>query len=208
MSMRSGRVLVLAALAAVVLSGVAYKGFRHFTRPPRADRKARVAMAIPDATGNVSGTLGDPLFIPHERIAAIKAAASRGTPEWRALKDVVDQTLAEPEFGESKFMNAAVVYLGTGDRKYCERLGAESKRAMTAGNPRGDSYAVYASYMQWIAATLTTCGDVLDKPLRDEMLAYLDRWTDEIWFKNQGTGWGLKDPGNNYHISFLLGTAC
>src|SRR5215831_18882274 len=94
---------------------------------------------------------GDPLFIPHERIAAIKSAAAAETPEWRALRKAVDAHLSEPEFGESRFMNAAVVYLGTGDRRYCDRLGVEASRAMTTGNPRGDSYAVYAGYMQLVA---------------------------------------------------------
>ena len=148
-----------------------------------------------------------PLFVPAERIAAVRDAAARGTAEWKAMKARVDADIDKAGLGEAGVMNVAVTYLGTGDRHYCDRLNGEARAMMAASNPRGDSYYNYAAAMTNVAAILTFCGPVLEPTVRDEMAAYLDRWTDELWFKNQGSGWGLKDPGNNYHISFLLGTA-
>jgi hypothetical protein len=137
----------------------------------------------------------------------MRAAASAGAPAWRKLKANVDANVDRPELGESSPLNMAVAHLLTGDRRYCDRLAGESRRLMKSANPRGDSYYGYAGIMESLAVTLGYCGPLVDAPLRGEIASYLDRWTDEIWFHNRGTGWGLKDPGNNYHISFLLGTA-
>src|SRR5262245_15979704 len=73
--------------------------------------------ATPHPSPSASWPNGEPVFIPHARLAAIKAAAQHGTPEWKALTKAVDAHLAEPGFGESGFMNVGVVYLGTGAQK-------------------------------------------------------------------------------------------
>jgi hypothetical protein len=39
------------------------------------------------------------------------------------------------------------------------------------------------------------------------MARFLAETTHELWFDNRGSGWGLDDPGNNYHMAFLEGTA-
>lgn len=146
-------------------------------------------------------------MIPPGRLAAMRAAAEARTPEWRALRANVDANLGKVAFGDSSLMNVAVVYLATGDRRYCESLAAEARRIMGAADPRRDSYYDYSGIMGALATVLNHCGSLLDPPLRGDIASYLDRWTDELWFHNRGSGWGLKDPGSNYHISFLLGTA-
>ncbi len=148
-----------------------------------------------------------PLMIPAGRLPAMRAAAAAGAPEWKALRRNVDANVDRPQLGETGFMNVAVVYLLTGERHYCDRLAAEAQRLMDSANPRGDSYYGYAGIMGALATTLGTCGPLMDAKLRGLVAGYLDRWTDELWFHNQGSGWGLRDPGNNYHVSFLLGTA-
>ena len=153
------------------------------------------------------GKVAHTLMIPAGRLAAMRAAAAANTPEWRALKANVDSILGQHDLGDSSAMNLAVVHLVTGDRRYCDRLAAEARRVMTSGDPRFDSYLGYAGVMEPLAIALGHCGALLDVSLRGEIAGYLDRATDELWFHNQGSGWGLKDPGNNYQVSFLLGTA-
>ncbi len=174
--------------------------------------RGQVAAATPVGDGPAwgPGTVGqDGSFpmIPPGRLAAMRAAAAEGAPAWKALKANVDAGLEHTDLGDTSVMNVAVAYLVTGDRRYCERLAGEARGTIASANPRGDSYYGYAGIMADLATTLSYCGAVIDAPLRGEIAAYLDKWTDELWFHNQGSGWGLKDPGNNYHISFLLGTA-
>jgi hypothetical protein len=156
--------------------------------------------------GNI-GQDGTFLMIPPGRLAAMRAAATAGAPAWKALKANVEAGLEHGDLGDASLMNVAVAYLVSGDRRYCERLTGAVRGTLRSANPRGDSYYNYAGIMADLATTLSYCGPLLDAPLRGEIVAYLDKWTDELWFHNQGSGWGLKDPGNNYHISFLLGTA-
>lgn len=148
-----------------------------------------------------------PLMIPPGRLPAMRAAAAKGAPPWRALKAAVDAGYGKEGLGDVGVMNVAVVWLVTGERRYCESLGAEARRLMATASPRADSYYGYAGLMGALATVLTHCEPVLDAPLRAEIATYLDTWTDELWFHNKGSGWGLEDPGNNYHVSFLLGTA-
>jgi hypothetical protein len=146
-------------------------------------------------------------MIPPDRLVAMRAAVASGAPEWKALKANVDAKLAQPARVTSSVMNFAVVYMMTGDRRYCDHLAGEAQELMKSANPRADSYYVYAGIMEALGATLGTCGELLDGASRAAIAGYLDLWTDELWFHNKGSGWGLKDPGNNYHLSFLLGTA-
>jgi hypothetical protein len=146
-------------------------------------------------------------MIPPGRLPAMRAAAAKGAPAWRALQAAVDASYEKEGLGDTGVMNVAVVYLVTGERRYCERLADEARRLMASANPRADSYYGYAGIMGALATVLTHCEPVLDAPLRGQIASYLDTWTDELWFHNKGSGWGLEDPGNNYHVSFLLGTA-
>jgi Heparinase II/III-like protein len=165
------------------------------------------ACAAPRAGGPPPPDVAHPLMIPPGRLPAMRAAAAKGAPAWRALKAVVDANYGKEGLGDAGVMNVAVVYLVTGEARYCERLAAEARRTMATANPRADSYYGYAGIMGALATELTHCEAVLDPTLRADIAAYLDTWTDELWFHNKGSGWGLDDPGNNYHVSFLLGTA-
>jgi len=186
----------------VLLAGGCDRG-----RPSKAAPEAEIPGPDPGwGTGTIAQD-GTYLMIPPGRLAAIRAAAKKGAPEWKELKARVEANLDKENFGDAGFMNVAVAYLATSDRKYCDRLAADGRRLMETGEVRGDSYYGYAGYMQTVATTLNYCGPLLDAKLRADMADYLEKWTDELWFDNKGSGWGLKDPGNNYHISFLLGTA-
>jgi hypothetical protein len=146
-------------------------------------------------------------MIPPERVDAVRAAAARAAPAWRELKANVDASLERTRLDDTSVMNIAVVYLGTHERRYCDRLALEARRILATANPRRDSYYDYAGVMGAAAAVLSHCGPLLEEPLHADIASYLDRWTDELWFHNRGSGWGLDDPGNNYYVSFLLGTA-
>jgi hypothetical protein len=61
--------------------------------------------------------------------------------------------------------------------------------------------------MRPAAMVLDYCADALSTSEKEELGKYLERWTDELWNHNKGSGWGLHDPGNNYHMNFLEGTA-
>ena len=187
---RGRRLRAVAAQVAMLLTALDCGG---------APGRARAAPSLPEDRPY--------LMIPPGRLAAMRAAAAAGSHAWRALKASADAGLAQDDLGDVGTMNLAVAYLVTGDRRYCDRLGVAARRMMATGNPRADSYYVYAGFMADLAVTLDHCGPLLDPPLRTEIAGYLDHWTDELWFHNKGSGWGLKDPGNNYHISFLLGTA-
>ncbi len=200
---RAGRARrsVLGLLAAGLCGDGSCSGNAPAGRPP-----AERATAAPGPEWQ-RGVAGQPLMIPPGRLAAMRAAAAAGAAEWRALKENVDSSLGRADLGGSSAMNVAVVHLVTGEGRYCERLAAEARRLLTSADPRFDSYLAYAGVMEPLAVALGHCGQSLDASLRRDIADYLDRTTDELWFHNRGSGWGLKDPGNNYHVSFLLGTA-
>jgi hypothetical protein len=183
-------------LGLCALLGVACTHDAAVATPPEAGR----------AAPGVETRQGYPM-IPPGRLAAMRAAVASGAPEWKALQANVDAKLAQPATVASSAMNVAVVHLMTGDRRYCDHLAGEARELVRSANPRADSYYAYAGIMEALGTTLAYCGALLDGPSREAIAGQLDSWTDELWFHNRGSGWGLKDPGNNYHLSFLLGTA-
>jgi hypothetical protein len=142
-------------------------------------------------------------------MAMLQAAATASNPRWAALKANVDAYLATTDSGggDSSPENAATVYLFTQDPKYAAVAYTWAHTIVAAADVRSDSYLGFGDGMRQVAMVLNYCYAALSDAQRTELAGYLDQWTNELWNKNQGSGWGLADPGNNYHLSFLEGTA-
>lgn len=127
-------------------------------------------------------------------------------PEWQALLNNVNTYMGTVNEYDSSPENIALVYLMTGQKRYA-RAAMRWARVTLQRDVRRDSYLYYGGDMREIATVLNYCEPALKASERAKMIDFLNRWTNEIWFNNQGSGWGLNDPGNNYHMSFLEGTA-
>jgi len=159
--------------------------------------------AAPGDTSPPSGLV----LLTQDRLASMKAKVTANSAEWQALKKNVDTYYKQAQLGSTSVENAALVGLLTGDRGYCDAAAAEATRVMSVNNPAGDSYLGYPDAMMPVATTLSWCATKLTTDQRKAYATYLDKWTNELWYNNQGSGWGLHDPGNNYHMAFLQGTA-
>ncbi len=148
------------------------------------------------------------LLLPQERLATMKAAVAADDPAWLALKARVDKYLTNTsDLWHDSPENRALVYLLTKDAKYAQAAYAWEKTLIDTVDVRFDSYLDFGELMRHAALVLNWCGDALDATQKKTLADYLDAWTNELWFANKGSGWGLADPGNNYHHAFLEGTA-
>ncbi|HZO13548.1 MAG TPA: hypothetical protein VFB62_09820, partial [Polyangiaceae bacterium] len=147
------------------------------------------------------------LLLSAERLAELKAMVSSSDPAWLAFKDYVDGRLDELNIYNDSPENRALMYLLTGEQLYADAAWDFASELMSVENVRFDSYLHFGDLMRHAAIVLSYCDEALSSSQRDALIAYLDSWTNELWFNNQGSGWGLADPGNNYHLAFLEGTA-
>ena len=150
------------------------------------------------------------LMITADRLATLQATATASNPRWASLKANVDSYLADPnaltEYNSSP-ENAATVYLFTQDAKYATAAYTWVSQVIATENVQFDSYLDFGDDMREAAMVLNYCYPALTEAQRTTLEAYLDQWTNQIWNDNQGSGWGLADPGDNYHLAFLEGTA-
>jgi hypothetical protein len=146
------------------------------------------------------------LLIPKQRMAELAAKVSGNAPEWGRLKQNVDENLARPDTNRGSAENVAVVYLLTRDKRYADGALAWARHSMR-DDVRSDSYLGFGEHMRAVAIVLNYCAPALDAGAKKELADYLAQWTQELWFANKGSGWGIADPGNNYHMAFLEGTA-
>lgn len=146
------------------------------------------------------------LLIPRTRMAELEAKAKSNAPDFAAMKAAADENLTKPDPNRSSVENAALTYLLTGDKKYADSALAWSRLHMK-DDVRDGSYLDYGDLMRGVALTLNWCGKALAPEAKKELADYLARWSEELWFANKGSGWGLADPGNNYHMAFLEGSA-
>ncbi len=147
-------------------------------------------------------------LISKERLAAVRAQAGGGgaSPAWNALLANAEDALGSAEQRRSSVENLALAYLVTKDRRFADaafrRFDKESKEDV-----RDDSYLFFGDYMRAAAFVLNYCADALTPAQQKQIAEYLEKWTQELWFDNKGTGWGLADAGNNYYCAFVEGTA-
>lgn len=146
------------------------------------------------------------LLVSKARLAALKKRAAGGDAAWKALKANVDAHGRTPDSDRTGAENVAVVHLVTGEPRYCASAFAFAQKAMKDDVASG-SYLYYGDHMREAAMVLDFCRAHLSQAERKAIADYLDRWTHELWYDNQGSGWGLDDPGNNYFMAFLEGTA-
>lgn len=159
-----------------------------------------------------SGGMGDPpsghLLLSATRLIEIEALAATNAPAFASLRALVDSHLGGgSDLWHDSPENAALVYLATKDPTYAKAAYAWEKSMVDGFNVRFDSYLEFGDAMRRAALVLDWCGAALSTAERAVLADYLEHWTHELWFDNQGSGWGLDDPGNNYHHAFLEGTA-
>lgn len=147
------------------------------------------------------------LLITETRMAEMQGRVSASAPEWIELKSNVDEDGEDFDIYTSSPENAALVYLMTKQPKYADLAYRWAQRGVEADDVARDSYLYFGDRMREAAIVLNYCFDALSASQRKVLSDFLVRWTDELWYDNQGSGWGLEDPGNNYHMAFLEGTA-
>ena len=157
-------------------------------------------------------------LVGKERLDALREDPRRAAGDrWRALVDNAEAALTASRGRSgaglsaegrrrSSAENLATVYLVTRDARFAEGAFAWFE-ALAKDDVRAQSYLTFGEHMRAAATVLRYCGDALSRERRIRIAEYLETWTDELWFHNRGTGWGLADPGNNYHYAFLEGTA-
>ncbi|MCU0691504.1 MAG: hypothetical protein MUF54_08890, partial [Polyangiaceae bacterium] len=147
------------------------------------------------------------LLITADRLETIRQDVAAGVSSWNLLRSNVDEEMNTIDEYRTSPENIALVYLLTGEKKYAQAAYAWANEIMGTAEVRADSYLNFGDIMRRVAIVLNYCGAALHAVQRIKMEAYLDTWTHELWFENEGSGWGLNDPGNNYHMAFLEGTA-
>jgi hypothetical protein len=147
------------------------------------------------------------LLITQERLPELQAMVAANHPAWQRLKANVDQNMGGFDPYETSIENIALVYLLTGEQQYADAAWAWAQDLMANADVRFDSYLDFGDIMRKAALALNYCADGLQPAQRTQLADYLVQWTHELWYDNQGSGWGMDDPGNNYHYAFLEGTA-
>lgn len=147
------------------------------------------------------------VLITKPRLGELSTKVAAGAPEWTTLKRAVDEHGEELDIYTGSPENVALVYLLSGEPRYAALAYRWAAQSMSADDVAADSYLHFGDRMREVALVLNYCAAALSAAERAELQAYLVRWTDELWFDNQGSGWGIDDPGNNYHLAFLEGTA-
>ena len=215
-------VLALASVASVACLASGGCSTRPNDRPtPSAPPKAGDGWFVPPVPSShphdIAGSAG-PLVADHrtpsgyflvskERLAELRAhAGGGGSAAWNGLLSNAEDALSSSENGRSSAENVALAYLVTKDRRFAVRAFRWFQKE-AAEDVRDDSYLFFGDYMRGAAFVLNYCGDALTAAQQKQITDYLEKWTQELWFANKGTGWGLADAGNNYYCAFVEGTA-
>ncbi len=163
-----------------------------------------------DASDIDAGPPAEPsgyLLITKQRWAELPAEVAAGQTPWTTLKDNVDAEMDSFDQYRCGPENIALVYLLTGQQSYADAAYQWAADIIAADDVAFDSYLYFGDRMRQIALVLNYCYQALTADQRSALAEYLARWNYELWFDNQGSGWGLDDPGNNYHLAFLEGSA-
>ncbi|MBX3221837.1 MAG: heparinase II/III family protein [Labilithrix sp.] len=185
----------------VATSDAGWEGQR--PSPPRPRLDAGAASEAPDDASD-GRTPSGYFLVSKERLATLRAG--RTGAAWSALLANAEEALVKPDRTQSSPENVALAYLVTGDKRFA--AGAyRFFKANTSVDVRDGSYLGFGDLLRGAAYVLNYCGDALTPAERAEIIAYLERWTNELWFANKGSGWGLEDAGNNYYCAFVEGTA-
>ncbi len=197
---RAARALLLAGsvVAAACSDGSSGTGAAADAGDPSDGSSADAAPPI-----NPSGYL----LITAERLEGLHDEVAAEAARWQTLRQNVDEEMDERDSNRCGPENIALAYLLTAEPAYASAAMAWADEIVDADDVAFDSYLYFGDRMRQIALVLNYAYDALDAAERQRLQSYLERWTHELWFDNQGSGWGLDDPGNNYHMAFLEGTA-
>lgn len=147
------------------------------------------------------------------------------SPAWQRFVAWVDQALdGTPPYGFSA-TDAVTVYRVTGQSAYAqlaiatveaEVQEAEGFIALGQAPPiAGDQYLESGPRLHDLALVYAWCHPLLTAPQRARWGAYAEQTVWNLWHHQQASwggvprpwpGWGVDDPGNNYHFSFLEAT--
>ena len=147
------------------------------------------------------------LLLTAARLTQIRADANAGGATWTALRTNVETQLASTDPYSTGAENMALAYLISADPRYAVRAYWWAQQLM-AMNLSRDSYYDFGEILQGVAMVLNYCGPALSPAQATTLANFLEAAADELWFHPIGSGWGLDNPRNNYHHTFLLGTAC
>lgn len=159
--------------------------------------------AKPSAPLASSGKLMMPAGLPE----ALAQKAMSNAPEWVTLKDNVDQNMASLDPYATGPENIALVYQVTGDAQYAAAAYTWVAQTVLTADVSYDSYLEVGNLVRAAALVLDWCKPALSAAEKQSLVDFIDAALDELWFNNQGSGWAIDDPGNNYHMAFLEGTA-
>jgi hypothetical protein len=166
--------------------------------PSKSDQ-ATVTVTAPIVSSNY-------LHLASARLAQVRADAGVNGAAWAVLKQNVDANLTSTDPYSIGPENLALAYLVSGDARYAARAYWWAQQNM-AEDISLDSYYFFGELMQSAAMVLNYCAPALTPAQISTLANYLDASTDELWNHNRGSGWGLDNPRNNYHHTFLMGTA-
>lgn len=147
------------------------------------------------------------------------------SPEFQRFESFVDAAVANnPGYGFSA-ADAAYMYRLTGQVQYAtlavqtvETQVHEAELAIAAGNAppiAGDQYLDVGPMIEDLALTYDWCAGQTSAAQRTRWANYAEQAVWNVWHNNQAqwgghahpwAGWGVDDPANNYHYSFLRAT--
>jgi hypothetical protein len=150
----------------------------------------------------------------------------QNSAEFARFKDFVDAAVGgNPDYGFSA-ADAAYMYKLTSQGQYATLAVAtveaqvSDAEAVIAGGGRpdisGDSYLDVGPMLEDLALTYDWCADHTTANQRTRWAAYAEQAVWNVWHAETAqwggnsfawSGWGVDDPANNYHYSFLRATA-
>jgi len=161
----------------------------------------------------------------HAAIPIDLAYVDKNSVEYTRFKDFVDAAVAgNPDYGFSA-ADAAYMYKLTGQGQYAtlavsmvEQQVSDAEAAIAA-NTRpdisGDDYLDVGPMLEDLALTYDWCADHVSPTQKTRWANYAEQAVWNIWNYDNASwggnpfpwnGWGVNDPANNYHYSFLRAT--
>ncbi|HTI94969.1 MAG TPA: hypothetical protein VL425_00490 [Rudaea sp.] len=149
----------------------------------------------------------------------------QNSAEFTRFKNYVDAAIAgNPDYGFSA-ADAAYLYKLTGQGQYATLAVATVEAQVSAaetviaggGRPEisNDSYLEVGSMIEDLALTYDWCADHVSPAQRTRWATYAEQAVWNVWHADTAqwgghafawSGWGVDDPANNYHYSFLRAT--
>lgn len=150
---------------------------------------------------------------------------NQASPEFTRFKNFVDAAVAgNPDYGFSA-ADAAYMYKLTGQAQYATlavntvEAQVSAAEADIAGGARpeisGDSYLEVGPMLEDLALTYDWCSSFVTSTQRSRWATYAEQAVWNVWNADSAewggnafpwSGWGVDDPANNYHYSFLRAT--